>query len=68
MYLCCLFGWLNIVPGKVALHSIQNALTPAIVVSAGDVDDVSLLEDQVISIACVVAVQRHHCARQGIAG
>ena len=65
-------GWLvarlHIIPRKIPLRAVQHSLTPAILLPAGDIDDVSLLEGQVLGLACVIAVQRHHCASRGTAG
>jgi len=51
-----LSGGLYIVARKITLYSIQNSLTPAILASAGEVDDVPLLKEQVTCVACVVAI------------
>ncbi len=51
-----LSGRLHIVARKISLYSIENALTPAILNPAGEVDDIALLKHQVPRLACVIVI------------
>lgn len=51
-----LSGGLHIVARKISLYSIENALTPAILNPAGEVDDIALLKHQVPRLACVIVI------------
>lgn len=55
-----LSGGLHIVARKKPFNSIEKALTPAILIPAGEVDDIALLKHQVARLACVVVIQCHH--------
>lgn len=53
-------GGVHIVPRKEALLTVENPLTPAVLVPHGQVDDITLLEHEVTWLTRVEVVQRHN--------
>ena len=56
-----LIARLDVVAGEEAGDAVQNALPPAVVVLAQDVDDGVLLEAQLVLFIRVVIVHGHNC-------